>query len=97
MILNHREVLDMSTRNRTNESEIATAAAYVLRDQFIRISNTDRVLYVENDTLISNSPNGVRVVLKKLSGRNPELARKFSGRRTFKLKKRNVEAEPVAE
>ncbi|MEC6128314.1 hypothetical protein [Acinetobacter ursingii] len=81
----------MSNRNQTNESEIATAAAHVLRQRFIAVAHSDRVLYVENDTLISKTPNGQPVQIKQLSGRNPELARHLHGRRTFKLRKRNVE------
>lgn len=81
----------MSTRNRTNESEIATAAAYVLRERFIAAAHSDRVLYVENDNLVSKTPNGTPVLIKRLSGRNPELARQFHGRKTFKIKKRTLE------
>ncbi len=92
MKLNHLEVLDMSTRNRTNESEIATAAADVLRERFIAVAHSDRVLYVENDALVSKTPNGKPVLIKQLSGRNPDLARQFNGRKTFKIRKRNIEA-----
>ncbi|MDC4332988.1 hypothetical protein ACT41M_06075 [Acinetobacter baumannii] len=81
----------MTTRNRTSESEIATAAANILRERFIAVASNDRVLYVENDTLISKAPNGKPIFIKKLSGRNLELSRQFNGRRTFKIKKRNVE------
>ena len=87
----HKEVLEMTTRNRTSESEIATAAANILRERFIAVASNDRVLYVENDTLISKAPNGKPIFIKKLSGRNLELSRQFNGRRTFKIKKRNVE------
>lgn len=87
----HKEVLDMSTRNRNSESEIATAAANILRERFIAVASSDRVLCVENDTLISKTPNGKPTFIKKLSGRNLELSRQFSGRRTFKIKKRKVE------
>lgn len=82
----------MTTRNRANESEIATEAANVLRERFIAAVHNERVLYVENDKLISKTPNGTPVFIKQLFGRNPELSRRFNGRRTFKIKKRNVEA-----
>lgn len=81
----------MTTRNRSNESEIANAASYVLRESFIAAAHSDRVLYVENDTLVSKTPNGAPVPIKRLSGRNPELARQFSGRRSFKIRKRSEE------
>jgi len=82
----------MTTRNRTNESDIAIEAATVLRDRFIAAAHSERVLYVENDRLISKAPNGAPVFIKQLSGRNPELTRQFIGRRTFKIKKRHIEA-----
>lgn len=73
-----------------NESYIAARAAGVLRDCFIAASQSKTVLYVENDNLVSKMPNGVPIVIKRLSGRNPELAQRFAGRQTFKIKKRKI-------
>ena len=81
----------MSTRNRTNESEIATAAADVLRERFIAVAHSDRVLYVENDALMNKAPNSAPVLVKKLSGRNPDLAKRVASRGTYKIKKRDVD------
>jgi hypothetical protein len=48
------------------------------------------VLYVENDSLVSKMPNRTPIVIKHLSGRNPELAQRVASRGTFKIKKRKV-------
>lgn len=81
----------MSNRNRTNESEIATAGAHILQKRFIDVALNERVLYVTNDTLFSLSPNEKPVQIRRLSGRDPELSRTFNGRRSFKIKKRTLE------
>ena len=73
-----------------NESGIAAKAANVLRDRFIAAAQSGTVLYVENDNLVSKTPNGVPIVIKRLEGRNPDLARRFAGHGTFKIKKRKV-------
>ncbi|MEN8293748.1 hypothetical protein ABFO59_14925 [Acinetobacter radioresistens] len=73
-----------------NESGIAVKAANVLRDRFIATAQSGTVLYVENDNLMSKTPNGVPILVKHLDGRNPDLARCFAGRGTFKIKKRKV-------
>ena len=73
-----------------NESGIAAKAANVLRDRFIAAAQSGTVLYVENDNLVSKAPNGVPVVIKRLCGRNPDLAQRLAGCRTFKIKKRKI-------
>lgn len=70
-----------------NESDIASRAASVFRDCFIAAAQSGTVLYVENDNLVSKMPNDVPVVIKRLEGRNPDFAHRFSGRGTFKIKK----------
>lgn len=69
------------------ERDIAQAAAYILRDSFIKAANSGKVLYVENDMLWSKTPYGQPVFIKKLSGRNPHLSKKITNRRIFKIKK----------
>jgi len=39
---------------------------------------------------VSKAPNGVPVVIKRLCGRNPDLAQRLAGCRTFKIKKRKI-------
>ena len=73
-----------------NESGIAAKAANVLRDRFIAAAQSGTVLYVENDHLMSKTPNRTPIVIKRLEGRNPDLARRFAGHGTFKIKKRKV-------
>lgn len=73
-----------------NEAGIAAKAANILRDRFITAAQSGTVLYVENDNLMSKTPNGVPILVKHLDGRNPDLARCFAGRGTFKIKKRKV-------
>ena len=73
-----------------NESGIAAKAANVLRDRFIAAAQRGTVLYVENDNLMSKTPNRTPIVIKRLEGRNPDLARRFAGHGTFKIKKRKV-------
>lgn len=70
-----------------NESGIAAKAANVLRDRFIAAAQSGTVLYVENDNLMSKTPNGVPILVKHLDGRNPDLAQRFADRWTFKIKK----------
>ena len=84
----------MSAVNLINENdderEIASQAACALRESFITAAQSGTVLYVENDNLMSKTPNGVPILVKHLDGRNPDLARCFAGRGTFKIKKRKV-------
>lgn len=83
----------MSNTKPMNESDIASDAALVLRENFITVARSETVLYVEADALMSKPPNGEPVLIKRLSGRNPDLAKKFFNRGTYKIKKRKVEAE----
>ena len=84
----------MSAVNLINENdeerEIASQAACALREAFIVEAQRGTVLYVENDNLMSKTANGAPVLIKRLEGRNPDLAHRFAGRRTFKIKKRKV-------
>ena len=73
-----------------NESEIAAMAARVLQAHFIVAAHTGPVLYVENDYLVRKIPNKLPVVIKYLEGRNPDIAQRFAGRGTFKIKKRKI-------
>jgi hypothetical protein len=80
----------MKIKSLEDESDMADAAAQVLRETFIKVSRTETVLYVENDAVWSKAPNSTPILIKQLSGRNPDLAKKFSSRRTYKIKKRNI-------
>lgn len=73
-----------------NESDIASEAARILQECFIEAVQTGTVLYVENDNLMSKTVNGAPILIKHLEGRNPDLAHRFAGRRTFKIKKRKI-------
>ena len=68
-----------------NESDIAARAARVLQECFTGAAQSGTVLYVENDNLVSKTPNGVPIVIKRLEGRNPDLAQRLAARRTFKI------------
>lgn len=46
----------MSTTMIIGERAIAQAAAYVLRDTFVKAASNGKVLYVENDILWSKTP-----------------------------------------
>ena len=91
MILNELTVVDMAIENPLNEREIANAAALVLQKRFIEAARNGTVLYVENDALMNKAPNSAPVLVKKLSGRNPDLAKRFASRGTYKIKKRDVD------
>lgn len=39
---------------------------------------------------MSKEPNGIPTIIKHLFGRNPDLARQFISRGTFKIKKKKV-------
>ena len=84
----------MSAVNLINENgderEIASQAACALRESFIIAAQSGSVMYVENDHLMSKTPNRTPIVIKRLEGRNPDLARRFAGHGTFKIKKRKV-------
>lgn len=79
----------MTVEDLVNEREIAKAAALILQKRFIEVARTKTVLYVENDIVWSKAPNSEPVLVKKLSGRNPDLAKRFAGRGTYKIKKRD--------
>ncbi|MCU4361693.1 hypothetical protein [Acinetobacter sp. WU_MDCI_Abxc22] len=83
-------LLPVPIRKLTDERDIAQAAANVLRESFIKAARTEKVLYVENDTLWSKTPLDQPVFIKQLSGRNPNLSKKTANHRTFKIKKRHV-------
>ncbi|MGK8801153.1 hypothetical protein [Acinetobacter seifertii] len=79
----------MQSRKPTQEDNIATKAAYILRESFIKAAHSGKVLYVENDILWSKTPEDDQpVFIKKLTGRNPNLTKKTTNRRIFKIKKR---------
>ena len=84
----------MSAVNLINENdderEIASQAACALRESFITAAQSGSVMYVENDHLMSKTPNRTPIVIKHLSGRNPELAQRVANRGTFKIKKRKI-------
>ena len=84
----------MSAVNLINENdderEIASQAACALRESFITAAQSGSVMYVENDHLMSKTPNRTPIVIKHLSGRNPELAQRVASRGTFKIKKCKV-------
>ena len=84
----------MSAVNLINENdderEIASQAACALRESFITAAQSGSVMYVENDHLMSKTPNRTPIVIKRLEVRNPDLARRFAGHGTFKIKKRKV-------
>lgn len=82
----------MTIENPENEHEIAKAAALVLQKRFLEVARTRTVLYVKNDIVWSKAPNSEPVLVKKLSGRNPDLTKRFSGRGTYKIKKRDNDA-----
>jgi len=89
---NQLKVLNMTIENPKHEGEIANAAALALQKCFIEVSRTRTVLYVENDIVWSKAPNNTPVLVKKLSGRHPDLAKRFAGRGTYKIKKRDNNA-----
>lgn len=47
----------MKIKSLEDESDIADAAAKVLRETFIKVSRTETGLYVENDAVWSKAPN----------------------------------------
>ena len=71
------------------EREIAEAAARVLHDSFIEAAQTGPVLYVENDVLVSKSPNQLPVVIKRLF-RNLELTKRVPKQGTVKIRKKDI-------
>lgn len=80
----------MQSRKPIQEYDIATKAAYILRESFIKAARSGKVLYVENDILWSKTPEDNQpVFIKKLTGRNPNLSKKITNRRIFKIKKRH--------
>ena len=81
----------MTHKNVNSERDIALLAAHVLHETFIAASKNETVLYVEDDTLFSKSPNCHPVVIKYLTGRNPEIAKKFTRQGIYKIKKQKME------
>ena len=71
------------------EREIAEAAARVLHDSFIEAAQTGPVFYVENDVLMSKSPNQLPVVIKRLF-RNLELSKRVPKQGTVKIRKKDI-------
>ncbi|NHC04083.1 hypothetical protein G9F31_09910 [Acinetobacter sp. 187] len=80
----------MKIQSLEDENDIATAAARVLHESFLKNARTKTVLYVENDAIWSKTPNGDPILIKQLSGRNPNIAKKFSSGGNYKIKKRNI-------
>lgn len=79
----------MTIKSPESEREIAKAAALVLQKHFIEVARTRTAIYVENDIVWSKAPYSEPVLVKKLSGRNPDLAKRFTGRGSYKIKKRD--------
>lgn len=75
-----------------DESDIAVAAAVVLRESFIKNARTNTVLYVENDAIWSKTPNCSPILIKQLSGRNSALTKGLARQGTYTIKKRNISA-----
>ena len=73
-----------------DESDIASAAAKILRETFIKTACTNTVLYVEHDAIWSKAPDSAPVLIKHLSGRNPDPAPKIAIGGSYKIKKRNL-------
>lgn len=71
-----------------SERAIATQAAYVLHARSLEAARNGSVLYAENDMLMIRSPDSEPVLIKYLSGRNPEIAKKLDRNKTYKIKKR---------
>ena len=84
----------MSAVNLINENdderEIASQAACTLRESFVTAAQSGPVMYVEKDTVLLKELNSPPIVIKHLSGRNPELAQRVASRGTFKIKKRKI-------
>ena len=80
----------MKIKSLEDESDIAAKAARVLSESFIKAARTETVLYVKNDAVWSKAPNGDPILIKQLFGRNPDLAKKFASRGTYKIKKWNI-------
>jgi hypothetical protein len=77
-----------------NEAQIATLAGRVLRERGIEVAQRETVMYVVNDTLVSKAPNSAApVMIKHLSGRNPELAQRVVSRGAFKIRKRQINVD----
>lgn len=80
----------MTTQKPLTERDIAILAARILQESFITAVRSGTVFYVENDALMKKDPNCQPVLIKQLFGRNPNLAKKFASRGTYKIKKRNI-------
>lgn len=88
-------IITVPSRKLSHECDIATAAAYILRESFIKAARTEKVLYVENDILWSKTPHDQPVFIKQLTGRNPSLPKEITNRKIFKIKKRNVKTQKI--
>lgn len=77
----------MEIQSSEDESNIAATAAKILHESFIKAIRTETVLYVKNDAIWRKVPNSDPVLIKQLSGRNPNLEKKFANRGTYKIKK----------
>jgi len=73
-----------------DERDIASAAARILRETFIKNARINTVLYVEHDAIWSKAPDSAPVLIKHLSGRNPDAVPKIAILGTYKIKKRNL-------
>ncbi|MFL1489741.1 hypothetical protein ACJOX4_17650 [Acinetobacter baumannii] len=80
----------MPTKKIMCERDIAKAAAYILRESFIKAATSGKVLYIENDILWSKTPDSQPVFIKKLTGRDPNLSKRIANGRIFKIKKRHA-------
>ncbi|CAI3132669.1 hypothetical protein MWMV18_MWMV18_03585 [Acinetobacter calcoaceticus] len=78
----------MTIEKKINEREIAKAAAYILRESFIKAERTGKVLYVENDIIWSKAPNEQPIFIKKLYRQNPSQYKEITNRKKFKIKKK---------
>ncbi len=75
----------MKTNNIDEESDIVAKAASVLRENFIEASRNGTVLYAKNDAIWRQEANGEPILIKQLYGRIPELAKKLSSEKTYKI------------
>lgn len=79
----------MVARELTDEQDIANAAACILREKFAKAMLSEKVLYIENGCLWSKTPHTRPVFIKQLLERNPNLSKKITNHRKFKIKKRH--------
>ncbi|WP_060465625.1 hypothetical protein [Acinetobacter sp. LMB-5] len=70
----------------SNERDIAKIAGYILREAFVKTALTETVLYVEKDMLLSITPDGKSVFVKRLN-RDHISNRQINRKGIFKVKK----------